>query len=79
MKATIVIFGKMFSANGETPVEALTNLKVTGLAKAKSLLTVSYDNNTEKTIVLNPYQTQRLFSPNPLMREIALKSTANRF
>lgn len=79
MKATIVIFGNMFSANGETPLEAISNLKVTGLTKAKSLLTVSYENNAERTIVLNPYQTQRLFSPNALMREIALKSTANRF
>lgn len=74
MKATIKIFAQTFEAKGETPLEALSNLKVIGLKKAKSILTVG-----ERTIVLNPYQTQRLFSPSPLMREIALKSTANRF
>ena len=79
MKANIVIFGKMFSGEGKTPTEAIGNIKVTGFVKAKSLLTVAYDNNAERTIVLNPYQTQRLFAPNALMREIALKTTANRF
>ena len=79
MNATIVIFGKHFTAQGDTPIEAIGNLKVVGLTKAKSLLTVSYGNNAERTIVLNPYQTQRLFAPNALMREIALKTTANRF
>lgn len=74
MKATVLIFGNKFEAKGETPIEAIGNLKVVGLTKAKSILTVG-----ERTIVLNPYQTQRLFAPNALMREIALKSTANRF
>lgn len=74
MIATIKIFSNTFEAKGETPFEALSKLKVVGLTKAKSILTVG-----ERTIVLNPYQTQRLFSPNSLMREIALKQTANRF
>lgn len=74
MNATIKIFSNTFASKGETPHEALANLKVVGLTKAKSILTVG-----ERTIVLNPNQTQRLFSPNALMREIALKQTANRF
>jgi hypothetical protein len=74
MKATIQIFAKKYTAEGKTPIEAIGNLKVVGFAKAKSLLTVG-----ERTIVLNPHQTQRLFAPNALMREIALKTTANRF
>lgn len=74
MKASIKIFAKTFESEGETPLEAISNLNVVGLTKAKSILTVG-----ERTIVLNPYQTQRLFSRSPLMREIALKTTANRF
>ena len=74
MNASIKIFAQTFHAKGETPLEAIGNLKVTGLTKAKSILTVG-----ERTIVLNPYQTQRLFAPSSLMREIALKTTANRF
>ena len=74
MIAKIKIFSNTFEAKGDTPLEAIGNLKVVGLTKAKSLLTVG-----ERTIVLNPHQTQRLFAPNALMREIALKTTANRF
>ena len=74
MKATLKIFSSTFEAEGATPLEAIGNLKVVGLTKAKSILTVG-----DRTIVLNPYQTSRLFSPSPLMREIALKTTANRF
>lgn len=74
LKATIQIFANKFESKGNTPLEAISNLKVTGFTKARSVLTVG-----ERTIVLNPYQTQRLFSPSALMREIALKSTANRF
>lgn len=74
MKATIKIFAQTFEAKGDTPLEAISNLKVIGLTRAKSILTVG-----ERTIVLNPYQTQRLFSHSALMREIALKQTASRF
>ena len=74
MKASIKIFSNTYKSEGDTPLEALSNLKVTGFVKAKGILTVG-----ERTIVLTPFQTQRLFSQNKLMRELALKATATRF
>lgn len=74
MIATLVIHGKKYEGKGQTASEAIGNLRVSGFTKSKALLTVG-----EKTIVLYPVQTARLFSQNPSMREVALKTTANRF
>lgn len=72
--ATIKIHGKDCSAEGETVTEALENLSFQGFSRTQSRLTVG-----EKTIVLYPQQTFRLFSLNPMMRSIAIKQTALRF
>lgn len=79
MKATIEILGKKYTGEGKTVSEALLNLPYKGFPKLKAMLTVIKDDKTEKTIVLMPLQTQRLFAPSPLMREIAIKNTAIRF
>lgn len=76
--ATIKIFGKDYSAEGETVKEALEKLPYSGLTMVKSFLTVKGDNY-EKTIFLNPIQTKRFFAPNKLMKEVAIKQTAMRF
>ena len=78
MKATIQILGKKYSAESETVGSALASLPYTGFAKFKSVLTV-FDSKKEKTVVLYPMQTLRLFSKSPLMKEIAVKQIATRF
>lgn len=78
MKVTIEILGKKYSAQGATIKEALNKLTYTGFARLKSLLTVDYGDK-ERTIVLYPLQTLKLFSKNPMAKEIAVKQTSLRF
>lgn len=81
MKTAIIkILGKDYSAEGETVKEALMNLQFTGFAGVKSFLTVRDSvTNAERTVFLPPIQTKRLFAPNKLAKEIAVKQTAMRF
>ena len=74
MKAVIVIMGKKYEGEGETIAQAISNIPYAGFARFKALLTVG-----DKTKVLTPVQTMKLFSKSPLMKEIALKQTALRF
>lgn len=74
MIATVEIQGKKYQGEGETTREALNNIRYKGFARLKSMVTVG-----EKTIVLYPLQTMRLFSPSPLTKEVAVKQTALRF
>jgi len=78
MRATIQIVGKKYSAQGETAQEAIAGLSYKGFSKLKSTLTMDYGDK-EKTVVLYPLQTARLFSTNALMREIAIKGIALKF
>lgn len=74
MIAIIEILGKKYEAEGSTPLEAISNLKFSGFARYKCLLTVG-----EKTIVLSAMQTQRIFAKNPTMRAVNVKNIALRF
>ena len=76
--ATIDILGKKYSAEGETAKEAIAKLSYSGFAGIKSLLTVKGANG-ERTIILGAMQTKRLFAPNKLAKELAVKQTAMRF
>lgn len=78
IKVTIDILGKKYSAKGDTVNEALEKLSYDGFARLKSILTVDYGDK-ERTIVLYPLQTLRLFSKNKLAKEIAVKNTSLRF
>lgn len=78
MKATIAIAGKKYSAEGVTVQEALSSLPYKGFSKLKSILTV-VDGKKEKTVVLPPLQTVRLFSKNKMMKDIAVKSLSLKF
>lgn len=78
MKATLTILGKKYEAKGTTPTEAISKLSYGGFARLKSVLTIN-DGEKEKTVVLYPTQTLRLFSKNELMREIAIKQVALKF
>jgi hypothetical protein len=72
VEAEIKILGKVFSSKGQDVKEALNNLKVGHVPKTMSVLKVKKDGG-ERSRVLLPKQTFRLFSPMPLMREIAIK------
>lgn len=78
MKATITIAGKKYSAEGATVQEALSSLPYKGFSKLKSILTV-VDGKKEKTVVLPPLQTVRLFSNNKMMKDIAVKTLSLKF
>lgn len=74
----IKILGKKFSAQGQTVKEAIENLKVGSIPKVMSVLKVKGDNK-EKSRVLAPRQTSRLFSKSPFTREIAIKQISMLF
>lgn len=78
MKATITIAGKKYSSEGITTQEALSSLPYKGFSKLKSILTV-VDGKKEKTVVLPPLQTVRLFSNNKMMKDIAVKTLSLKF
>lgn len=72
--ATLDFMGKKYVGEGEDAQSAIANIPYKGFARAKSLLTVG-----EKTIILSPMQMQRLFAPNPTIREVNIKSISLRF
>lgn len=73
-KVNIEIAGKKYTGEGETLQEALSSIDYGGFAGLISKLTVG-----DKTVVLRPQQTMRLFAKQPMMKEIAVKNTALRF
>ena len=73
--ASIKIFGKFYTATGSTAKEAIANLKPEGVSKGMSVLTIS-KGDVKKERILNTMQTYRLFSVNPLMKELAIKNVA---
>lgn len=77
-EAIIRVFGKIYKANGSTPIEAISNLKVTGKAAGASVLAVS-NGKDKRDRILNSGQVMRLFSQSKLMREIALKNLSMLF
>lgn len=74
IQATILINGRKFTGEGESARAALESIPYKGFAKFKSVLVIG-----KKEVVLLPMQTQRLFSPNPTIREVALKQLVLRF
>lgn len=76
--ATIKVFGKIYSASGETLAEAITNLKPEGLARGMSIIVVKKGEQSQEKI-LPRIATARLFAPSRMIREVALKNTIGRF
>jgi hypothetical protein len=72
-EARIKMFGHVFTATGSTVYEALSMLKFPGTPKAVTSVLSVWTNGKEKSRVLMPKQTFRLFNPSPMMREIGLK------
>ena len=77
-KAQIKVMGRIFSSEGETPKEALENLKPLGTAKGIGILTISSDKKTSEKILTSP-QIFRLFNGSQFSREVAIKQTLMRF
>lgn len=76
--ASIKIFGKIYSAQGESARDAVSKLDVGKIAKGASVLTVTNGVRTHEKI-LNRMLVTKLFTPSPMMREIALKQVASLF
>lgn len=75
--ARIKVLGKLYEATGLTVAEAISNLKPLK-GRGVSVLTVSKDGQ-ERSKVLNPSISMRLFSPSQTAREMGLKSVISMF
>src|SRR3990167_10274958 len=72
-KVTFKIVGRTFKAEGKTLEEALGKIKISGGAKAISVLTVEKDG-IEKERILNGRHTHGIFGQgSPTMKAIHLK------
>lgn len=72
--ARLNINGKVYEAEGASPTEALGAFKVTGtIPRTKGILIMEREG-VIRTRILAPFVVQRMFSPSPLAKEIALKN-----
>lgn len=76
--ASVKILGRVYTATGTTAKDAFLNLKPNGVARGMGILTLSKDGVSREKI-LPSVQISRMFSPSPLVREIALKNVGLRF
>jgi len=75
--AKVIIFGKTFTAKGDTATEAIANLQP-GNAKGRVILCVEKDGKTRERVLPAPVAT-RLFNSRGMSREVALKNAASLF
>ena len=76
-QARIKVLGHIYEATGQTAAKAISNLKpIKG--RGVSVLTVIKDGK-ERSKVLNPIMTMRLFSPSRIAREMSLKNVIGIF
>lgn len=73
--ATLHLFGKKYTAKGETVVEAISRVSPGRNIKGKSILVLE-KGDWKKERILQPLQTYRLFGSQGLMREVALKNAS---
>lgn len=76
-KASVIVLGKTYTAQGETISKAIEGLKP-GNCKGKSILVIE-NGDVRKEKILMPMTTQRLFGFSGLVREIALKNASLMF
>lgn len=73
VKITLKSLGRVFTAEGSTFEEAIGKIKISGGARALSVITIEKDG-IKKDRILNARQTSGLFGQgSPSMREIHLK------
>ncbi len=73
--AFVKIFGKIYTAQGGTAKEAISNLDIGKVAKGAAVMTVSKGERTYSKILNGP-QMMRLFSPSRIMKEVAMKNVS---
>lgn len=71
---TVHMFRTQFKASGSTVADALGKLEIRN-ARGSTVLTVSHGEK-EQTRILSVPMVSRLFSPNPTMRQYAVKNVA---
>ena len=69
----IKIFGKYYTATGNSAIEAIENLKIEGKSGGVCVLSVS-KGDIKREKILNAGQVIRLFNQSPTMRQFALKN-----
>lgn len=74
IKATLDFMGKKYVGEGADVQSAISNIPYKGFARSKALLTIG-----DKTLILSAMQTQRLFTYNPTIRAVNIKSISLRF
>jgi len=77
MKVILKLLNEEYEAVGDNAQEALNKLDVKGFTKLKSFITIQ-DKEKEKVIFLSPLQTNRLLSPHPVIKKVAVKQLALR-
>lgn len=75
--ASIKLFGKLYTAQGKTPTEAITKLSP-GMARGVAVLSVS-NGVIAKERILSSMATTKLFNSVGLSREVALKNVSTMF
>lgn len=72
MKATAIIMGRKYEAEGNTAYEAIENLEVP-IAKGRCILVMDYGDYTKERVLM-PAIAHRLFVSKGLTRQVALKN-----
>lgn len=72
---SVLMAGKKFESTGSTIEEALTNVKVGGIARSKVIITISNGKETKERVML-PFTVNKLISLSPSMKQIAVKQIA---
>src|SRR3990167_304714 len=77
-RASVNIFGRVFTSEGTTLIEAITNLKPTN-SKGKCILIIEKDGVKQEKVLPHP-MTSRLFGPaSGTIKQIILKQVVQRF
>ena len=76
--ASVISFGKTFTATGTSVSEAIQNIKCPN-AKGKSILILEHNGKKQEKVLAHP-MTARLFgAASPTIKAIILKQVAMRF
>lgn len=70
---TLILNGENFKSSGKTLEDALLKITLPQKIVTKVIMKVK-NGEIEKERVLRAFQVMKLFSPNPIIREIVLKN-----
>lgn len=72
---SLIVNGKKFESKGSTLEEALTNIKISDVARAKVVLCASNGKEKKERVML-PFTINKLTSLSPSMKQTAVKQIA---